>query len=152
MARDGPTAKTYLQPEQYERWKARADELDMSISEFIQHMVEAGMKIDRGFDVAIQPDESAHELRKQRNDMKDEVDRLRERVAELEDQVHDRERVVIERHVEDLGMASFNQILERVRETAPTRVNNHLDALSGQKIQQNQNGLWGPVTDDEGGM
>jgi|AntRauMinimDraft_4_1070384.scaffolds.fasta_scaffold00491_8 t-SNARE complex subunit (syntaxin) len=145
MARDGPTAKTYPQPEQYERWKNRAAEVDMSISEFIQSMVEAGMKVDQGLEMEIRPDETVHELREQRNDMKAEVDHLRERVDKLEERLHDSERAAVENHVEDLGMASHDQVLDHVRETAPVRVTRHLEALSGDSLRQNPNGLWEPL-------
>ena len=43
---DTQPAMAYPTAEQYARWKARAEELDMSVSEFIQAMVEAGIKTD----------------------------------------------------------------------------------------------------------
>jgi hypothetical protein len=45
----------------------------------MQSMVEAGMK---KFDGSVEPDETNHELREQRNDLKDELDRTRSRVEE----------------------------------------------------------------------
>ena len=142
MGSDTTTAKAYPTDEQYVRWRERADELDMSTSEFIQNMVEAGMKVDQGLDVAIQPDESVQELREQRNDMKSEVERLRERVSELEDRLHDRERASIVEYVDEYQMASFEDLLSHVRATAPERVTYHLDALAGDELRVNDNGLY----------
>src|SRR5699024_529453 len=40
---ESKVATTYPTEEQYQRWKNKADSLDMSTSEFIQSMTEAGM-------------------------------------------------------------------------------------------------------------
>lgn len=82
---DKQPAMAYPTPEQYAGWKEDAEEMDMSVSEWIQAMVEAGRK---KFKVDIEPDEDAAELRKQRNDLKQELDHARERIQELETQLH----------------------------------------------------------------
>ncbi len=46
-ADDRRVVKTYLPAEQKQQWKAHADDLDMSQSEFVRTMVQAGR---RGFD------------------------------------------------------------------------------------------------------
>lgn len=142
MPRNGPTAKSYPTPEQYDRWTDRADELDMSVSEFIQNMVEAGLKVDSGFDVEVQPDESVRDLREQRNDMKEEVDRLRERVAELEERLHDRERRAVIDGVEKSEKATFDQVVDHVQKTAAPRVTRHLEELEGEALERDDEGFW----------
>lgn len=76
---------TYPSKQQHARWKQEAESMDMSLSEFVQAMTEAGLK---KFDADITSDESARALRQQRNELKRELDRTRDRVRELEAQVH----------------------------------------------------------------
>ena len=92
MSSDTQPAMTYPTTRQYERWKDRAAEFDMSVSEFMQAMVEAGLK---KFDATVDPDETNQELREQRNDLKDELDRTRARIRTLEDRLHNDERITL---------------------------------------------------------
>mgnify|MGYP000695878062 CR=1 FL=1 len=74
-------ATTYPTSQQYARWKDRAKDFGMSVSEFIQYMVEAGLK---KFDARVEADESRQELRQQRNDLKAELEHARDRIDTLE--------------------------------------------------------------------
>ncbi|MGQ5515685.1 hypothetical protein [Halococcus saccharolyticus] len=132
MTVDTQPAMAYPTSDQYDRWKQRANEFDMSVSEFMQAMVEAGMK---KFDASVEPDETNRELRDQRNDLKDELDRTRERVAELEEQVHRGERAAVRRYVEQNPGTSFGQIVQRVVDTAPERVNRHIEDLEDDALR-----------------
>ena len=67
MSSETQPAMTYPTEDQYDRWKQQAEEFDMSVSEFMQAMVEAGLK---KFDATVEPDETARELREQRNDLR----------------------------------------------------------------------------------
>jgi cytidylate kinase len=63
---DTQPTTVYPANEQHARWKETADEMDMSLSEFVQAMTEAGLK---KFEVDVESDESLDELRRQRNDL-----------------------------------------------------------------------------------
>jgi predicted RNase H-like nuclease (RuvC/YqgF family) len=76
---------TYPSKQQHARWKQEAEDMDMSLSEFIQAMTEAGLK---KFDAEVTPDESLRDLRQQRNELKRELDQTRNRVRELEAQLY----------------------------------------------------------------
>ena len=89
MSSDSQMAATYVPQTQYARWKRRAEELDMSVSEFIKSMVEAGSK---KFEATVEPDEAARELREQRNYYKTQLDRAQSRVSKLEDRLDQGER------------------------------------------------------------
>lgn len=120
------TTVTYPAEEQHARWKKQADEMDMSLSEFVQAMVEAGMK---KFDARVETDESLKELRRQRNDLKEELDETRERVSELERQLYEGERAAVKEYIEENPGSDFTQITEHVARTVPQRVSNHLEEL-----------------------
>jgi predicted nuclease with TOPRIM domain len=124
-------AMTYPTVEQYERWKDDAADMDMSVSEWIQAMVEAGRK---KFDANVERDESAQELREQRNDLKDELDHARSRINELETQLHHGEREVIREYIEENPGVTFDDITRKVIDTVPERVNRHLDQLEGDAV------------------
>jgi len=132
MSSDTQPAMAYPTETQYARWKDRASELDMSASEFMQAMIEAGMK---KFDATVEPDETNRELREQRNDLKEELDHARGRVGDLEEQLHRSERATIRRHVEQNPGASFSDVVQKVINTVPGRVNQHLDDLEGDAIR-----------------
>lgn len=76
---------TYPSKRQHARWKQEAEDMGMSLSEFIQAMTEAGLK---KFGGEVTPDESLRGLRQQRNELKRELDQTRDRVRELEAQVY----------------------------------------------------------------
>ena len=143
-------AVAYPTPDQYEQWSDRADELGYSsVSQYIQDMTEAGHK---KFDAAVEPDETNRELREQRNDLKDELAHARDRVAELEEQLHRDERATVREYVEQNPGAEFGAIVQHVVDTAPERVNRHLDALDGDALRV-EDGQFYPAnsTDGSGG-
>ena len=137
-------AMAYPTKRQYARWKKRAGHLDMSVSEFIQAMVEAGMKAERGFEWSIDHDESRRELRAQRNAMRDELDQCRERIADLEEQVHQGERAVINQYVERHPGATYGELVQHVIDTVPERVVRHLEDLEGEVVVVTDEGLFYP--------
>jgi len=142
---DSRHAATYPSEAQYQRWQDRADDLGMSMSEFMEAMVEAGMK---KFDATVEPDETNQELREQRNELKGELDRARGRIQELEDAVYHGERRTIKRYVEDNPGATYDDIIQHVIDTVPQRVTTHLDDLEGDELRQEDGGYY-PV--DNGG-
>ena len=136
---DKKSAMTYPTPEQYEGWKDDAEEMDMSVSEWMQAMIEAGRK---KFDARVEPDESADQLRRQRNDQKTELERARGRIQELETQLHHGEQAVIREFVEENPGATFEDITRHVVDTVPERLNRHLDELEGDALYVEDDGYY----------
>ena len=130
---DTQPAMTYPATDQYEYWKADAADMDMSVSEWIQAMVEAGRK---KFDASVEPDETVRELREQRNDLKAELEHARDRIDKLENQLHRGERETIRRFVEQNPGATRAEIGQRLADTVPERLNPHLDALEGVDLEK----------------
>lgn len=135
---------TYPTDEQLARWKDLADERDMSLSQWVSHMVEAGQK---KFEIEVTPDETSSELREQRNQLRRERDRIRERVTDLERQLYDDERQEIIDFVEQNPGVAEPAIHQRVIETASDRIPDQLDALEGRKLVK-QDGLYYPLEDE----
>ena len=121
----------YPTPDQHQDWEDDADDMDMSKSEWVQAMVEAGRK---KFDAQVEPDESAQELREQRNDLKEQLTIARDRIEELENIVHHGEQEVVREFVEENPGATFGEIVQHVIDTVPERVNRHLDELEGDAL------------------
>lgn len=124
MSSDTKPAMTYPTAEQYDRWKERADEFVMNVSQFMQSMIEAGLK---KFDATVEPDETVQELRIQRNELKDKLDRARERIDTLEQQLYGTDAAAIAQHLEENPEADYSELVEQVRETAPKRVTRYLE-------------------------
>ena len=140
MSGDYRHTATYPSESQYERWKNQADQMGMNMSEFVQAMVEAGLK---KFDAAVvQPDETNRELRQQRNDLKTELDRSRERMRELEDVVYRGERGDIKDYVEQHPGATYDEILQYITRQAPGRLSRHLTEMEGEEIQVDGDGYY----------
>lgn len=117
---------TYPSNQQHARWKQEAEAMDMSLSEFIQAMTEAGLK---KFDAEVTPDESVSELRRQRNDLKRELDRTRSRVAKLEEQVQTREREAILSFVDTHPGVELSEIIQELIETTSDRAPKQVEHL-----------------------
>lgn len=134
MGSDYKQAATYPSEEQYERWETHCEELGMrSMSEFVEAMVEAGMK---KFDSSgVEPDETNRELRQQRNELKTELDRARDRITDLEDAVYLGERQAIKEFVDENPGASYDDIVQHMIETVPNRVTSHLDDMEGEEFR-----------------
>lgn len=132
---DTQPAMAYPTTDQYERWKDRAAELDMSVSEFMQAMVEAGIKVDRGFELNLERDESRRELRKQRNDLRDELQHARDRIVQLENQLHRGERAAIIEFIKDNPGATHAEVGQEIIETYPDRLKDHIEFLEGEEIR-----------------
>ncbi|GAB3041642.1 hypothetical protein [Natronobiforma cellulositropha] len=143
---DTQPAMTYPTEGQYQRWKTRAAEMDISVSEFMQAMVEAGMK---KFDAdAVEPDESARELRRQRNDLRDEFQATRERIEKLERDLYRGERRTIIEYVHENPGTTYGELQQHIINTVPSRVNRLLDTLEGEEVRADD-GAYYPV--DDGG-
>ncbi|MFB6187466.1 MAG: hypothetical protein ABEI86_11445 [Halobacteriaceae archaeon] len=127
-------AMTYPSKDQYARWKSCADDRDMSVSEFMQSMIEAGLKVDQGFELSLDRDESTAQLREQRNDLKRELDRARDRIQKLENRLHETERMTVEDFIEENPGATHAEITQHLIDTAPERVVKHLEALEGDSV------------------
>jgi len=132
---------TYPSDEQLERWEDRCEEMGFrSRSEFVEAMVEAGLK---KFDASeVDPDETNRELRNQRNDLKAELDRARDRIQELEDAVYHGERQAITEFVEENPGATYDEIIQHVIDTVPGRVTDHLDDLEGDVLRVEDDGYY----------
>lgn len=123
---------SYPSVEQHEQWKVRADEMGMSLSGFVQAMVEAGWK---KFDGDVRPDETKRELREQRRDLKGELDHARERIATLEETLHHGEQAALQKYIDENPGADYREIVEHLAKTVPERARRHLDTMEGESVR-----------------
>ena len=103
----------------------------MQASEFMQAMVEAGLK---RFDATVEPDETTCELREQRNNLRDELDYVGGRVEELENRLYQGERTAVRDYIEENPGATYDEIIQHVVDTVLKRVTKHLDDLEGEGV------------------
>ena len=132
---------TYPSDTQLARWKQEADERDMSLSSWVACMVEAGQK---KFAIEVTPDETNRDLRHQRNDLRRELERSRERIEELEQQLYRGERRAIIDFVEQNPGVEEPAIQQHVIETASQRTTNQLEVLQGRKLRK-RDGKFHPI-------
>lgn len=151
MGRDGPAVYVYPTAEQKVRWDERKEQVGArSLSQFVCDMVEAGIKADKGFSTDVTPDESIHELRQQRNDLKDELEHARARIERLEEQLHHGEREAIEEFIENNPGATYDEIVRHLIDTVPERINRHLDDMEGETLTHDpDSGEYYPTTASE---
>ncbi|WP_336328335.1 hypothetical protein [Halovenus sp. HT40] len=118
----------------------------MSISDFITQKVEAGRKqltIDESVDKSVQS------LRRQRDDLQQEVDHLRERLEKLENELQRTAYGDIEEYVEEHPGASDAEIIQHIADSVPNRVVSHLDVLESESIKKTEEGYYPRDSDQE---
>jgi len=137
LGEDTQPAMCYPNEAQYQQWKDWADEMGYkSVSRFMIEMVEVGYK---QIDLAIGYDEDTKELREQRNNLKQELDKTRNRLQEVEEQLYSGEReVILDLLEEQPNGASFAQIVQHVIDDTPVRVAKVLDELDGDEISHRE--------------
>lgn len=141
LAEDTTQATVYPPKDLYATWREHAEELDMSLSKFTISMVEAGRK---QFSVDSEADESIRRLRQESADLQREVERKRDRIAELERQLGQTiQRDIVEYVAENPGVTA-PQIIQRMVETMPARVSNQIDLLLGEELSYTDDGFYVP--------
>lgn len=130
---DTQPAMCYPKSRQYKEWKNFAEEMGYeSVSRFMIDMVEAGYK---QLNLSVENDEEVGDLRRQRNDLKEELDATRRRVEQLESQLYRSEKRSIEDYLEEQNGATFAEIVQHIIDDAPARVAQHLDEMAGTEIE-----------------
>lgn len=142
------TASCYPTVEQHDRWRARADELGMTLSDFVASMVEAGVKAAEGFEPGVRADEAAGELREQRNELRDELDAARGRIGELEERAYGGERREAERFAAENPGCTHGELVQHLQSTVPGRVPRLAGDLVVDERPDGRDGYW--PRDDQG--
>ena len=126
-------AASYPPQELYDFWCDHADDLDMSVSQYIIRMVEAGRA-----DICVEdgPSDSIHELLQEKATLKREIDRQRTRIEELEQQLEKTSQSELVSVVRDNPGIQTPEIIQHVADSTPVRVVSHLDALEGSVIER----------------
>ena len=106
----------------------------MSVSEFIQSMVEAGIKTDKGFEIGTEDDQTIQELHEQRNDLRNELLHYRNRVEKLEDQLYHDEVKAIKDYVRNNPGCTYADLVQHMIDTVPERVITHIEMVEGDAI------------------
>jgi len=108
-------------------------------------MVEAGMK---NFSPTVERDEDVHELREQRNDLRQELEATRTRVRELETALYQGEREAIAEYIENNPGVEYSEIVQHIMNSTPERVSRQLDVLDGERVQRDGETFY-PVEGEE---
>ncbi len=109
----------------------------MSTSDWIKSMVRAGQK---KFNRDVEPTESRDDLRRRRKDLRRELQRARDRIEELEEQVHRSERDAVIDYIDENPGAEYEDIVQHVVNTVNSRVTLILDDVEGDKIEIDEQG------------
>lgn len=133
MGEGSQAAMCYPRSDQYDYWVERAEAMDMSVSEWMQSMIAAG---DKTFTEDVEHDETNEQLRRQRDQLRSDLQSARQRIEQLEDELYRSEREDIRSFVGDHDGVTFDDVVRHVVETAPSRVNNHIDAMLGESLNR----------------
>lgn len=145
---DTQAAMIYPTVNQCERWRNRANDLEMSISEFIQAIVEVGIKVNHGFKLELKRDESPQELREQQDELRDELKCPHERIKRLERQVCRGERGAIIEFIKKNPGASHAEVGQHIVDSCPERLQAHIEFLNRKKIRVDDD-PYHPISSDE---
>lgn len=138
VGEDTQPTMCYPHQKQYEEWKKRAERNGYdSLSRFMIEMVEAGSK---KIELSVAPDENHAELRSQRNELKEQLQTARDRIAELENKVYSGERQEITNFLaKKPDGATFAEIVQHLIDDAPARVAQQLDEMEGEDLTRKNN-------------
>lgn len=143
---DTQPTMTYPTVEQHAQWKRRAEEMDMSLSEWVASMAEAGHK---KFDAQVEPEVTNKELREQRATWKREAERKQSRINELEERLHSTQRATVKRFISENPGVTFKEIVHKLTEKAGEHAQQHLDDLEGEGFREEGDGWYPPEVDNE---
>ena len=144
LSQSKTTATCYPPDELYSQWNEHAQRLNMSISQFIIRMIEAGRK-----DITPEQDNanSVRTLRQQVTNLQAELERQRERNQDLERQLRHTTHADIVEYVEENPGVSTPRIIQHIADTVPGRVAGHLDLLEGDELRC-EDEMYYPLTAD----
>ena len=126
-------AATYPAEEQYEQWKAAAEEMGTTVSEWIEIMVEAGQK---EFTRYAEQANSVEGIRKERNEIRSELENARDRIRTLERQLYRGERGAIIEFIENNPGVTKTDIQKELTATMGSRVETHMTQLEGIEVEK----------------
>jgi hypothetical protein len=133
----GQHAATYVPEELLEDWDEMAEEMDMSRSEWLLAMVEAGRK---KFDRDIQPDESKRDLRRRNTELWNDYQEASEERDRLRKQLRLTEGRAIVEFVEDNPGCRYEEIAQHLVENQGSRLTKMLDAMNGDELEIDEDG------------
>lgn len=122
----------HVPDEVYRTWKAEADSMDVSLSKYVKMMAISGRK---KFERTVEPDETRADLRKQRNDLRNELRRARNLINELERQLSVTERPDIIEYVEENPGVEQEDIIQHILNTTNGRVTRLLTEMEGAELR-----------------
>lgn len=128
---------TYVSEEQRKRWKKLADKREMSLSEWVKAMTEAGLK---KFDRQVSPDQTKAELREKCRQFMRDLQDARERIQTLERQVVESERESILKFIRENPGASYQEIVQHIINTTSGRVTKLLTEMDGEEVVVDKHG------------
>lgn len=144
VSEDKQVATAYPPNELYESWVDHAEDLDMSISQYLIRMVEAGRK---QVDMESVATESLHELQSRTSELQAELQHQRKRNRELERQLEFTAYTEVAEFIEANPGAETAEIIQHVADTVPGRVAAHLDLLEGDGFVE-RDGRYYPTSDE----
>ena len=133
----GQHAATYVPEELLEDWDEMAEEMDMSRSEWLLAMVEAGRK---KFDRDIQPDESKRDLRRRNTELWNDYQEASEERDRLRKQLRLTEGRAIVEFVEKNPGCRYEEIAQHLVENQGSRLTKMLDAMNGDELEIDEDG------------
>jgi len=139
-------ATSYPPQTLYDSWREHAESFDLTISQYIIRMVEAGRK---QIDFQEITNESVEKLRRQHADLQRELDRQRTRNRELERRLHRTAQTEILDFVEQNPGVGTPRITQHVADTVPGRVASYLDVLEGDELVVREGGYHRRDADSE---
>ena len=139
LAANKTSAVAYPPQTLYDSWDEHAEDLDMSTSQFIIRMVEAGRQNISMDDASAT---STRDLLQERADLKREIQRQRDRIKDLERQLQHSSQSEIVSFITDNPGTTTPDIIQDVADSVPARVASHLDALEGKVVEQRSDGYY----------
>jgi hypothetical protein len=113
--------------------------MGMNESQFVQAMVEAGLK---KFSREVEPDKTRDELRRERNGLYGALREAREEINRLEEKLLSSEREVVIAFIEENPGCTYADIADHLAQNAPSRTTDVLTEIEGSEVTMDEDGGW----------
>lgn len=130
-------ATTYPPVQLYNQWTDEAEDMDMSTSEWMEAMIEAGRKKFEPSDVHYDEDRTA--LRQDRARLQDNLAETQAQIDQLQDDLTNTDRATIIEYVNENPGATDDEIIQHLQNTLLDRVIRHLTELEGDTLRLEEN-------------
>lgn len=135
----------YPSVDEYEYWKKQADEMDITVNEWILTMVQLGdTKLKKGHE----PPNASENIHRRIRCLRTELRNTELTLDRIDKKLRSVERHEIISFIDNNPGAEADEIVEYIKKSTPSRVNTHLEMLTFEELTRKDGGFFVSESED----